>query len=100
MTSVACPVIDRRRGTPVAALSVVTRSADVEPAALTPAVVVAVARAISRAVSAALGARDREGKQGGPVLAQDVHELAPGVREFCGARQQLAGGGEAVGVPS
>jgi DNA-binding IclR family transcriptional regulator len=52
MTSVPCPVIDRRRGTPVAALSVVTRSADVEPAALTPAVV-AVARAISRAISAA-----------------------------------------------
>jgi DNA-binding IclR family transcriptional regulator len=52
MTFVACSVIDRRRGTSVAALSVVTRSADVEPAALTPAVV-AVARAISRAVSAA-----------------------------------------------
>ena len=55
MTSVACPI----RGEPatgqhrtvVAALSVVTRSEQVEPMVLTPAVI-AVARAISRAVSA------------------------------------------------
>ncbi len=51
MTSVACPVIDQRHGT-VAALSVVTRSGRLEPAAVRPAVV-AVARAISRAVSTA-----------------------------------------------
>ncbi len=56
MTSVACPI----RGEPatgqhrtvVAALSVVTRSEQVEPTVLIPAVI-AVARAISRAVSAA-----------------------------------------------
>jgi DNA-binding IclR family transcriptional regulator len=50
MTSVACAIMDHHR-TPVAALSVVTRSEQVEPAVLTPAVI-AVARAISRAVSA------------------------------------------------
>jgi DNA-binding IclR family transcriptional regulator len=53
MTSVACPITDQRQGT-VAALSVVTRSERLEPAAVRPAVV-AVARAISRAVSAAPG---------------------------------------------
>jgi DNA-binding IclR family transcriptional regulator len=53
MTSVACPIVDHRRP-PVAALSVVTRSEEAEPAVLTPAVV-AVARAISRAVSAEPG---------------------------------------------
>jgi DNA-binding IclR family transcriptional regulator len=60
MTSVACAILGRpgsgrprpgERRTTVAALSVVTRSEQVEPAVLTPAVV-AVARAISRAVSA------------------------------------------------
>lgn len=56
MTSVACPITDQRHGT-VAALSVVTRSERLEPAAVRPAVV-AVARAVSRAVSAAPGARD------------------------------------------
>jgi DNA-binding IclR family transcriptional regulator len=50
MTSVAAPVLSNRRA--VAALSVVAQSANLQPAALTPAVV-AVARAISRAVSAA-----------------------------------------------
>ncbi len=53
MTSVASLVTDHRR-TPVAALSVVTRSENVDPAVLIPAVI-AVARAISRAVSAAPG---------------------------------------------
>jgi DNA-binding IclR family transcriptional regulator len=51
MTSVACPITGQRHGT-VAALSVVTRSERLDPAAVRPAVV-AVARAISRAVSAA-----------------------------------------------
>jgi DNA-binding IclR family transcriptional regulator len=60
MTSVACAILGRpgsgrprpgEQRTAVAALSVVTRSEQVEPAILTPAVV-AVARAISRAVSA------------------------------------------------
>jgi DNA-binding IclR family transcriptional regulator len=50
MTSVAAPVTDAARNT-VAALSVVTRSDQGEPAALRPAVV-AIARAVSRAVSA------------------------------------------------
>jgi DNA-binding IclR family transcriptional regulator len=50
MTSVAAPVFDS--GRVVAALSVVAQSGNLQPAALTPAVV-AVARAISRAVSAA-----------------------------------------------
>jgi DNA-binding IclR family transcriptional regulator len=50
MTSVAAPVLNNRRV--VAALSVVAQSGNLQPAALTPAVV-AVARAISRAVSAA-----------------------------------------------
>jgi DNA-binding IclR family transcriptional regulator len=50
MTSVAAPVLYHRRV--VAALSVVAQSGNLQPAALTPAVV-AVARAISRAVSAA-----------------------------------------------
>ncbi len=49
MTSVAAPVLNHRRV--VAALSVVAQSGNLQPAALTPAVV-AVARAISRAVSA------------------------------------------------
>ena len=49
MTSVAAPILDRHRTT-IAALSVITRSGQVEPAVLTPAVV-AVARAISRAMS-------------------------------------------------
>ena len=49
MTSVACPVIDQHRT--VAAVSALTRSGQLEPAVLTPAVI-AVARAISRAVSA------------------------------------------------
>jgi DNA-binding IclR family transcriptional regulator len=49
MTSVAAPVLNNRRV--VAALSVVAQSGNVQPTALTPAVV-AVARAISRAVSA------------------------------------------------
>jgi DNA-binding IclR family transcriptional regulator len=48
MTSVAAPVLNNRRV--VAALSVVAQSGNLQPAALTPAVV-AVARAISRAVS-------------------------------------------------
>jgi len=51
VTSVAAPVFGQQSA-PVAALSVVTLSAHVEPAALTPAVVT-VARAISRALSAA-----------------------------------------------
>jgi DNA-binding IclR family transcriptional regulator len=51
VTSVAAPVLGRQ-GAPVAALSVVTLSAHVEPAVLTPAVIT-VARAISRALSAA-----------------------------------------------
>jgi DNA-binding IclR family transcriptional regulator len=55
MTSVACPITGQRHET-VAALSVVTRSERLEPAAVRPAVV-AVARAISRAVSAAPGPR-------------------------------------------
>jgi DNA-binding IclR family transcriptional regulator len=50
MTSVAC-VITGYQDTPVAALSVITRSEQAEPALLKPAVI-AVARAISRAVSA------------------------------------------------
>jgi DNA-binding IclR family transcriptional regulator len=49
MTSVAAPVLNNRQV--VAALSVVAQSGNLQPAALTPAVV-AVARAISRAVSA------------------------------------------------
>jgi DNA-binding IclR family transcriptional regulator len=49
VTSVAAPVLNNRRV--VAALSVVAQSGNLQPAALTPAVV-AVARAISRAVSA------------------------------------------------
>jgi DNA-binding IclR family transcriptional regulator len=49
MTSVAAPVLNN--GRVVAALSVVAQSGNLQPAALTPAVV-AVARAISRAVSA------------------------------------------------
>ncbi len=53
VTTVAAP-ISGRRDVPVAALSVVTRSGQVQPAVLTPAVV-AVARAISRAVAAAGG---------------------------------------------
>jgi DNA-binding IclR family transcriptional regulator len=53
VTTVAAP-IGGRRDVPVAALSVVTRSGQVQPAVLTPAVV-AVARAISRAVAAAGG---------------------------------------------
>jgi DNA-binding IclR family transcriptional regulator len=57
VTSVAAPVLGQQ-GAPVAALSVVTLSARVEPAALTPAVIT-VARAISRALSAA-GADPRE----------------------------------------
>jgi DNA-binding IclR family transcriptional regulator len=61
MTSVACPITDQSRaGQPragaqrsvVAAVSVITRSEQIEPAVLTPAVI-AVARAISRALSAA-----------------------------------------------
>lgn len=47
--SVAAPVT-RRDGVPIAALSVVTRSGEVEPAVLRPAIV-AVARTISRAVA-------------------------------------------------
>ena len=47
MTSVAAPIFGQHGG-PVAALSVVTRSDQVEPAVLIPAVI-AVARAISRA---------------------------------------------------
>jgi DNA-binding IclR family transcriptional regulator len=47
--SVAAP-ISGRHGAPVAALSVVTRSGDVDPAVLRPAVI-AVARAVSRAVT-------------------------------------------------
>jgi len=50
VTTVAAP-IRGRQDAPVAALSVVTRSEQVQPAVLTPAVV-AVARAISRAVAA------------------------------------------------
>ena len=47
--SVAAPILGRR-GVPIAALSVVTRSGEAEPATLRPAIV-AVARAISRAVT-------------------------------------------------
>ena len=47
MTSVACGIFGNDR-TPLAAVSVITRAAAAEPAALTPAVI-AVARAISRA---------------------------------------------------
>jgi DNA-binding IclR family transcriptional regulator len=50
---VAAPITDGR-GATVAALSVVTRSEQMEPAVLRPAVV-AVARAISRVMSAAGG---------------------------------------------
>jgi DNA-binding IclR family transcriptional regulator len=50
LTSVAAPIVDRH-GTPIAALSVITRSQHTEPAVLTPAII-AVARAISRAMSA------------------------------------------------
>jgi DNA-binding IclR family transcriptional regulator len=53
MTSVAAPILDQHHA-PVAALSVVTRADQVEPAVLTPAVI-AVARAISRAVRDNLG---------------------------------------------
>jgi DNA-binding IclR family transcriptional regulator len=53
VTTVAAP-IRGRQDTPVAALSVVTRSEEVQPAVLTPAVI-AVARAISRAMVAASG---------------------------------------------
>jgi DNA-binding IclR family transcriptional regulator len=49
MTSVAAPILANRRA--VAALSVVAQSGNLQPAALTPAVV-AVARAVSRAVFA------------------------------------------------
>jgi DNA-binding IclR family transcriptional regulator len=56
MTSVACPITDQWQAI-VAALSVVTRSGRLEPAAVRPAVV-AVARAVSRAISAAPGAQD------------------------------------------
>jgi hypothetical protein len=48
VTSVAAPVLNNRRV--IAALSVVTQSGNLQPAALIPAVV-AVARAISRALS-------------------------------------------------
>lgn len=48
MTSVAAAILDRHHA-PLAALSVVTRSGQVEPAALIPAVI-AVARAVSRAL--------------------------------------------------
>jgi len=51
MTSVAAPITDHR-GVAVAAISVVTRSEQIEPAVVRPAVVV-IGRAISRAVSAA-----------------------------------------------
>jgi DNA-binding IclR family transcriptional regulator len=50
MTSVACTILGPDR-VPAAAVSVVTRAAAAEPAALAPAVI-AVARAISRAMSA------------------------------------------------
>jgi|SRR5580692_5355319 DNA-binding IclR family transcriptional regulator len=56
MTSVAAPVLNNRRV--VGALSVVAQSGNLQPAALTPAVV-AVARAISRAVSAVSAALPR-----------------------------------------
>jgi len=52
MTSVAGPVFDTRRV--VAAVSALTRSEQLEPAALVPAVI-AVTRAISRAISAPNG---------------------------------------------
>ena len=55
MTTVATAITDQH-GQVTAALSVVTRSEQVEPAVLTPAVI-AVARAISRALS---GGRDRQ----------------------------------------
>jgi len=50
VTTVAAPIISRPGGVPVAALSVVSRSEQYDPAVLRPAVV-AVARAISRAVT-------------------------------------------------
>jgi DNA-binding IclR family transcriptional regulator len=49
MTSVAAPIADQHN-TPIAALSVITRSEHIAPAVLRPAVI-AVARAISRAMS-------------------------------------------------
>jgi DNA-binding IclR family transcriptional regulator len=48
VTTVAAPILGQHAA-PIAALSVVTRSEQAEPAALAPAVI-AVARAISRAV--------------------------------------------------
>jgi DNA-binding IclR family transcriptional regulator len=56
VTTVAAPILGQRAA-PIAALSVVTRSEHVEPAALAPAVI-AVARAVSRAV------RERETSPG------------------------------------
>jgi DNA-binding IclR family transcriptional regulator len=50
MTSVAAPILGRSNEV-IAALSVVTPSADVDPVALTPAVT-AVCRSISRAMRA------------------------------------------------
>jgi DNA-binding IclR family transcriptional regulator len=50
VTTVAAPIFTRPRGVPVAALSVLSRSEQVDPATLRPAVV-AVARAVSRAVA-------------------------------------------------
>jgi DNA-binding IclR family transcriptional regulator len=61
MTSVAGPVFDTRRV--VAAVSALTRSEQLEPAALVPAVI-AVTRAISRAISA----------PNGPGLSRQDHE--------------------------
>jgi DNA-binding IclR family transcriptional regulator len=56
VTTVAAPLIPHLRGVPVAALSVVSRSEEFDPAVLRPAVV-AVARAISRAISDPPGGR-------------------------------------------
>jgi DNA-binding IclR family transcriptional regulator len=50
VTTVAAPILTQPRGTPIAALSVVSRSEQFDPAVLRPAVV-AVARAVSRAVA-------------------------------------------------
>jgi len=58
MTSVAAPISDHS-GATVAAISVVARSGQIEPAVLRPAVV-AIARAISRAVAAGLNGAGAE----------------------------------------
>ncbi len=80
------PVLDRAfrlfgsRHRTVAALSVVTRSERLEPAAVRPAVV-AVARAISRAVSTAAGAQHQT-RVAGPAASPDPDEQPGGMSAF------------------